>query len=212
MGAANDLPARALAGEPAVATRMTRRVLSVGIDTPCHDIAALLSGSRISAVPVLDDHGRLVGVVSELDLVQAGLRTPDELGELAARDVMTGPPVTVRPDAPLSLAARRLSRAGIRRLFVVEDGRPVGVLSRRDVLSGFVRDDEDVRDQVERAVRAALPGPGTVVRVEVRDGIVVLVGRVAWRSSLSRVERLVHAIPGVVEVRTRIGYVWDDTR
>jgi CBS domain-containing protein len=211
MSAASDVPARTTTGEPSVATRMTRRVLSVGVDTPCHDIAALLSGNRISAVPVLDDHGRLIGVVSELDLVQAGVRTPEEMGELAARDVMTGPPVTVPPDAPLSVAARRLSRAGIRRLFVVENGRPVGVLSRRDVLSGFVRDDEDVRDQVERAVRAALPGHGTVLRVEVRDGVVELIGRVQWRSWLSRVERLVRTIPGVVEVRIRIGYVWDDT-
>lgn len=212
MSAASDVPAGIRTGEPAVATRMTRRVLSVGVDTPCQDIAAILAGSRISAVPVLDDHGRLVGVVSELDLVQAGLRTPDELGELAARDVMIGPPVTVRPDAPLSLAARRLGRAGIRRLFVVEDGRLVGVLSRRDVLRGFVRADEDIRDQVERTVRAAFPGHGTVVRVEVRDGVVVLAGRVEWRSSLARVERLVHAIPGVVEVRARLGYRWDDTR
>jgi predicted transcriptional regulator len=190
---------------------MTRRVLSVGIDTPCHDIAAILAGSRISAVPVLDD-GRIVGVVSELDLVQAGLRTPGELGELAARDVMIGPPVTVRPDAPLSVAARRLGRAGIRRVFVVEDGRLVGVLSRRDVLRGFVRDDQDIRDQVERAVRTAFPGHGTAVRVEVRDGVVELVGNVEWRSSLARVERLVRAIPGVVEVRSRLGHLWDDTR
>ena len=67
--------------------------------------------------------------------------------------------------------------------------------------------DEDIRLRVEQA---ALPGHGELVRARVGQGVVLLVGRVVWRSELARIDRVVREIPGVVEVRDRIGYVWDD--
>ena len=73
-----------------------------------------------------------------------------------------------------------------------------------------VRDDEDVRVRVERAVRAALPA-GAVVRASVDGGVVLLVGHVAWRSALAGIDRIASAVPGVVEVRDRINYAWDDS-
>jgi CBS domain-containing protein len=195
---------------PTVATVMTPRPVAVREDTPFHSIAALLSGNRIGAVPVIDDSGAMVGVVSEMDLVRAGLCTNRSFGDLVARELMSAPPAIVGMAESVPGAARRLADAGVRRLFVVENDRLTGVLSRRDLLRSYLRDDEDIRAQVEREVLALLPGDHTVVRASVTDGVVLLVGRVEWRSALVGIDALVCAVPGVVEVRDRIGYQWDD--
>lgn len=198
-----------LTAEPTVAVRMTHRPIAVPADASFHEIAAILSGDRIGAVPVLDEHGLLAGAVTERDLIRAGLRAPQGLTGLTARDLMAGTPVTVSPDLPVSTAVRLLGKPGTHRVFVVEDGRLVGVLSRRDLLRDYARSDDDIRVQIEQVVQDTLPD-GTIVRAAVEDGIVLLVGRVEWRSALADVERLTRAVPGVVEVRNRVRYVWDD--
>jgi CBS domain-containing protein len=195
---------------PTVATVMTRCPVTVSPHTPFHGIAALLSGSRIGAVPVTDDSGALVGVVSEMDLIRAGVRASSSLADLTARDVMNARPATTRAAEPLPAAARQLSSAGVRRLFVVEGGRLVGVLSRRDLLRSYLRADDDIREQVERDVLASLPREHTVVHAGVENGVVLLVGRVQWRSALAGIDTVVRAVPGVVEVRNRLGFQWDD--
>jgi len=199
-----------LVAVPIVSGCMTCEPISVTVDTSFHDIAAALSRNKISAVPVTDEDGRAVGCVSELDLVRPSLREQRDLGDLTARDLMTAPLATVAPDVPVTAAARLLADAGVRRLFVVDDGRVVGVLSRRDLLRGYLRDDPDIGAQVEQTVRAAFPDSHTIVRASVADGVVTLVGCVARASALVGVDRLVRAIPGVVEVRNRIGFQWDD--
>jgi osmotically-inducible protein OsmY len=67
-----------------------------------------------------------------------------------------------------------------------------------------------VRAQVEHDVRALLSGPDELVNVTVRDGVVLLLGRVGWRSELGPLGAAAAAVPGVVEVRNRVGYFWDD--
>lgn len=196
--------------EQTVAAAMTRCPISVPVDAPFHGVAAILSGRRISAVPVVDEAGSPVGVVSEVDLMQAGLHPGRTLADLTAGEVMTSPVVTVAPGEDLTTAARRLADAGVRRLFVVEDGRLVGVLSRSDMLRGYLRDDDEVREQVERAVLELLPGQHTVVRASVRAGVVLLLGRVEYRSALRGVDALVREVPGVVEVRNRMSFLWND--
>jgi len=193
-----------------VASVMTHRPVSVPGDTPFHTFAALLASRRIAAVPVTGRDGRLVGVVSERDLIRAGLRRGGDLGALTARELMTTSLVIVGMDDSVPAAARRLTDAGVRRLYVVEDGRLVGVLSRRDLLHSYLRDDDEIRTEVERDVLASLSGEQVVVRASVADGVVLLVGRVEWRSRLAGIDALVRAVPGVVDVRNRIGYQWDD--
>ena len=73
-----------------------------------------------------------------------------------------------------------------------------------------VRDDDDIRGEVERTVLALLPGDHTVVHASVCRGEVLLVGRVEWRSELAGIDALVRAVPGVVTVHNRNGYQWDD--
>ncbi|WP_143229937.1 BON domain-containing protein [Actinophytocola xanthii] len=70
--------------------------------------------------------------------------------------------------------------------------------------------DEEIRERVERAVAAAAPAEHAVVTASVDRGVVLLVGRVEYHATLPAVERAVRAVPGVVEVRNRIGYLWGD--
>jgi CBS domain-containing protein len=182
---------------------MTRRPVSVPLDASFETLAGLLTHDRISAVPVVDAAGMPVGVVSEADLMGAP-RTA------TARDLMSGPPRTVALDASLSTAARLLTDAGVRRLVVTERGRLAGVLSRRDLLKTYLVDDDTVREWVRHALLAVLPGDRPAPSVSVRDGVVLLLGRVEWRSSKDAVDECVRAVPGVVDVVDRLGYVFDD--
>lgn len=190
----------------AVRDVMTRCPVSVPADAPFPTVAAVLARNLISAVPVVDRHGHPVGVVSEADLIGA---TSERAG-LTARDLMTSPVRTVAEDATLLTASRLLVDSGVRRLFVTEHGRLVGVLSRHDLLKTYLVDDEVIREQVQRALLTVLPDQRSPLSVTVRDGVVLLLGRVEWRSSRAAVDERVRAVPGVVEVLDRLGYVFDD--
>jgi CBS domain-containing protein len=186
-----------------VADVMTRCPVSVRPDTPFRAVAAVLTGRRISAVPVVDDRGAPVGVVSESDLIEPR-------GRLTARELMSSPVTTVGADESLTTAARRLTSAGVRRLFVVVDGRLAGVVARRDLLRNYLCADDVLRARVEEAVAPLAAGRGEFVNVTVEHGIVLLLGRVQWRREVGPVGAAAAEVPGVVEVRNRLGYFWDD--
>jgi CBS domain-containing protein len=182
---------------------MTRCPAAVPLEASFETLVGLLTHERISAVPVVDGAGMPVGVVSEADLMGAP-RTA------TARDLMTGPPRTVAKDASLPTAARLLTDAGIRRLLVTEHGRLAGVLSRRDLLKTYLVDDDVIREWVRHALLTVLPGDRPAPAVSVRDGVVLLLGRVEWRSAKAAVDECVRAVPGVVEVVDRLDCVFDD--
>lgn len=186
-----------------VAGVMTRCPVSVPAGAPFATVAAVLARGRIGAVPVVDRFGQLIGVVSEADLI--GGR---EGAGVTARELMTEAVRTVSADATLPAATRLLAEAGVRRLFVTEHGRLIGVLSRRDLLTTYLREDDEIREDVEHAV-AAVPG-GRPVRVSVRDGVVLLLGRVEWRSTRTTIAERARAVPGVVEVLDRLDYAFKD--
>ncbi|MFD7660237.1 CBS domain-containing protein, partial [Actinosynnema sp. NPDC059797] len=195
------------------------------------DIATTLTEGAFGAVPVVDDEGRPIGVVSEADLLpkeeyrggtedapsvfagrDARRRWRRSQGVTAA-DVMTSPVATTGPDEPASAAAHRLAEAGVRRLFVVDgDGRLVGVLSRRDLLRVFLRSDAELREQITReVVQRTLWLEPTAIEVDVVDGVVTLTGRVERRSEADIAVRVTRATPGVVDVVDRLTPSWDDT-
>ncbi|OXM50402.1 CBS domain-containing protein [Amycolatopsis alba] len=203
---------------------MTSDPIAVAPDACYKQIAALMTTHRISAVPVVDDTGIPIGVVSEADLLArfrgprpallAGRRARDESRKakaLIAGDLMTTPAVTIEAGTSLSAAAARLAEKAVRRLFVVEDGRLVGVVSRRDLLSSFRRTDEDIRGEIERDVLAGAlrvaPGKASVTVV---DGVVTLLGRLDNRGAVERAGSLAREVPGVVTIRNRLDFVWDD--
>jgi CBS domain-containing protein len=131
-------------------------------------------------------------------------RLPDlaKAGAVTAEDLMTAPAVTVRANATLAQAARAMAHAKVKRLPVVDDmGLLEGVVSRGDLLKVFLRDDEDIAEEVRREVVSYLfRAPLSPVRVQVHDGVVTLAGRVRDTSLVPVAARLVRAVEGVVDV------------
>jgi CBS-domain-containing membrane protein len=144
---------------------MTRDVVTVSPSTPFKRVVQLLHDHRISAVPVVDADGCMLGIVSEADLVLKEERRPSEAAPLFGRasrrrlrakgagtlatHCMTAPAVTVAPSASLGAVARLLHRRGIRHLPVVDrDGRLVGIVTRRDLLTVFLRRDEEIHHEI----------------------------------------------------------------
>jgi len=207
---------------------MTSDVVSVAEDTAYRAIVDLLAAHRISAVPVVDQARRVIGVVSEADLlyqvefagagpprriVPARRRSPREKGEgRVARELMTAPAVTATPDSPLSAAARTMADRGVKRLPVVDaEGVLVGIVARADLLRVHLRSDEELRREiVNDLLRRTLWLDPVVVEVTVREGVVTLRGRLDRRTLARLIARLTAAVPGVVTVQDHLTYELDD--
>lgn len=209
---------------------MTHRVATVRPRTPFKQVVQLLRARQVSAAPVVDEQGQLLGMVSEADLAlkqehppaqpprllpHPGLRREQrKAAATTAADLMTTPAITIGPHAPLSVAARLLHGRGVRHLPVVDaDGRLVSIVTRRDLLAVFLRPDEELRREVAHQVLGdTLRLPVEELRVTVREGVVVLEGRVEQHSQAERAARLVGSLDGVVAVDSRLEWEVDDLR
>jgi CBS domain-containing protein len=189
-------------------------------------IVETLAQNHIGAVPVVDEADRVVGIVSESDLMPrtpteqmargAGLagghRWGPDRGEPEARAIMRAPAVTIQARDTLAEASRRMRRAEVHHLPVVDAGeRAVGMLSRGDLLKVFTRSDEEIREAVVQGLLVAhlWMDPSQFV-VTVRNGIVSLQGKLPRRSDVMRFQRLLPTIDGVVGVEGTLDYRWDD--
>ncbi|MFE3323529.1 CBS domain-containing protein [Streptomyces sp. NPDC059176] len=193
---------------------MTRAAIAVGRRATYKEIVALLEQWKVSALPVLEGDGRVIGVVSEADLLpkeehrldeparEAGV--PEDAAKahaVSAEELMSTPAITVHADATLAEAARIMARRAVKRLPVVDGvGVLEGVVSRSDLLKVFLRTDEDIADEVSRCVLAALP-PAAGVGASVDDGVVTLHGVLPDPALVSLLARAVRAVEGVVDVR-----------
>lgn len=191
-----------------VASAMTRDPIAVSPHTPFKHILEVLADRAVSAVPVVSATGIVVGVVSEADLLRSRHHRHRDAGRLTATELMTSPAVTVSSDTTLGRARRVLADSGRRQLFVVDDGRLVGVLARRDVLAVFRRSDKEICAEIEHDV--VEPRLMTSVWVSVDAGIVLLTGRLPWRSDIDAAVALMAEVPGVVDVRDRLVRGADD--
>jgi CBS domain-containing protein len=202
---------------------MTREVCVVRRSTPLKEVARQLVEHGVSALPVLDEEDRLLGVVSEADLV--GRASSDVRGDRwrrpfrrlppsggNAKDLMTTPVITVSAGTAVSRAARLMQARGVKRLVVVDpEGRLVGVVSRADLVRVFLRDDDDIRREVVQDVLVRTLGADPdLVDVRVEDGVVTLNGRLRQRSQVPIAVRLTRAADGVVDVVSHLGYTIDD--
>jgi CBS domain-containing protein len=199
---------------------MTSEVVTVTPQTPLKQVAELLVERGISGLPVVDGDGAVLGVVSEADFLEkesaeeprktafpwvelfAGRHQPAQLQRAGARsagEAMTSPAITIGPDAPLRQAAQTMSYRRVDRLPVVEDGHLVGIITRADLVRVFARSDDELRQQVEYALRAV---DGLTV-LGVRDGVVELAGTVQSEALMTTVRSLVEHIDGVVDVEDR---------
>jgi CBS domain-containing protein len=127
--------------EPSVGELMSIEPVTINADEPAHQAEQLMSERRISGLPVVDRVGRLVGVVSQTDLVRAHAagQTLEAWPGLAVRHLMTTPALTIRMDESLIAAARRMEQRKVHRLVVVApDGEhPMGVISTLDLVGAL---------------------------------------------------------------------------
>lgn len=212
---------------------MQRDVVTAQRDTPFRQIAALLAEHHISGVPVVDGDGKVLGVVSTTDLVRRQPRRKEEAPHrprpvhalrtgrvrqksraLTAGELMTRPAITAAPRQSLAEAARVMARHHCNRLPVIDDeGRLMGIVTRGDLLTVFLRSDDDIRREVidEVLVRTLWLAPHTI-DVSVHGGVVTLSGELPRRSDVPVALRLTSRVDGVVEVTDRLGHQEDDSR
>jgi CBS domain-containing protein len=208
---------------------MTPQVVTVGPATPFKEIVARLAEHKVSAVPVVDDAGLVLGVVSEADLLlkeefpdpdadvplfwtKRRRAEHDKAAGAVARDLMTVAVVSITPDATVAEAARRMHTAQVKRLPVLgEGGRLVGIVSRSDLLKVFNGPDHAIRREIidEVIVGEFMMDPDRFF-IQVHQGVAVLEGRVEQSSLLPLLVSAVRGVEGVVRVEDRLAYDVDD--
>ena len=202
---------------------MSTHVVAVRKNAPFKEMATRLREHRVSAFPVLDEDNKVVGVVSEADLLTkealefsatgrvSGMLHHREQAKAAATtaaDLMTKPPVTVGPDEFVSHAARLMYARKVKRLPVVDDdGRLIGIVSRADVLSVYNRPDSDIRREIiDNVILGMLLCDPSKFTVTVKEGIVTIEGMPETaRVGHDLIEEIRH-VEAVVAVRDRLSY------
>ena len=207
---------------------MTTKVVTVDRITPYQDIDRLLTRHRISGVPVLKMGREVIGVVSETDLLAAEderrrqARMAASIGRrwhlhkqpyvrLTAGTLMTSPAITIGPDTTIPGAARLMNTEHISRLPVVDDdGKLAGIVSRRDLLSVFLRPDADIAHDAHQVLDEIPLADAKAVTAEVRHGVVTLTGTIRpgadhEQDLMPLTVRLIWDIDGVVDVVNRLG-------
>jgi nucleotide-binding universal stress UspA family protein/CBS domain-containing protein len=204
---------------------MTTGVVAVRAGTPYREMVAMFRKHRVSGFPVVDDDGKVIGVVSETDLLAVEAAEPDPgahtaprgwrphrkvltVDEATAGALMTHPAVTVGPGEMVRNAARLMLSLKLQRLPVVDrDGRLAGIISRSDVLSVFRRTDEEIRREITQDVIADgfFTDPARFM-VAVHDGIVTLEGVPGSAVLGASIVDQVRHLEGVVAVRDRFTY------
>jgi CBS-domain-containing membrane protein len=205
---------------------MQPEVITVGLETTFVELVDKLLTHDISGLPVVDGEGRLLGIVTEADLVSKGAygyrrrralglvadylrgRDPQWVRKASGRtagEVMTTAAATAGPDEEVGVAARRMLENRLKRLPVVEDGRLVGILTRHDLLQPYHRSDGAILADLDRLLADPLRVPERhEVRPSVAAGVVTLEGTAMWPSDVVLLEAVVARIPGVVAVENRL--------
>lgn len=198
---------------------MTTPVMAVRQDVSFKEMVALHRRYRVSAFPVVDDDKKLIGIVSEADLLAkealsgegGGMphhREQAKADGLTAVDLMTRLAVTVTPDDTVEQAARLMYHLRVRRLPVVEAGGClVGIISRADVLALYDRPDEQIRAEIVEYVilRRFLTDPA-LLTVTVEDGVVTLHGSPETAAAGRNIVDDIRQVRGVVAVHDELTY------
>lgn len=198
---------------------MSRQVVVAAPETPLKTVAALLTANRISGVPVEDDDGRVLGVVSEADLLrkEQGLSPEvarrfrwlfrhldgevDKLRARTAGQAMTAPALTVTPGEDVTEAARTMLELRVNRLPVVDRrGRLVGIVTRADLVRAFGRGDDEIERDVHDSLRRDLWLDVDRLELAVADGVVTIAGPVDTDLVAATATSWIRRVPGVVDV------------
>jgi CBS domain-containing protein len=208
---------------------MTARVHVASPLAPFKLLVRLIEENRVSAIPIVDQEGMPVGIVSESDLLLKERRLELESSRdlfhshkrrnqrakaagTVASDVMTSPAITVPADTSLGDCARLMQERNVRRLVVIDGrGRIAGIASRSDLLQVFLRSDEELREEIAgKLIPAVLLRSDDSVSVEVSWNIATLSGEVERKSDAEILTRLTKELDGVVGVVDQLSYRWDD--
>jgi CBS domain-containing protein len=202
---------------------MTRNVVTVTTRTPLKEVARQLVRRRVSGMPVVDDDGSVLGVVSEGDILAKQRDRANGRGSLLdhlfevdgaaqkhdardAGDAMTSPAVTIRPDRSVAEAAATMLDRCVNRLPVVDrNGQLVGIVTRADLVRAFVRDDEAIEREIRNDVilRTLWSAPDRF-RLEVEGGEVTIEGEVSDAESAELLAHFIERVPGVLGIRSRV--------
>ncbi len=195
---------------------MTTQVVAVKLGASFKEMAARLRQSRVSAFPVIDDDGKVIGVVSEADMLASRVLSAempyrgetDEAEDPTAGDLMTHPAITVSPGDSVEVAARLMYALQVKRLPVIDrGGRLAGIISRTDVLAVFDRSDEEIRKEVTDDVMCQEFGASPrQFAVTVQAGVVTVEGRPETTGLGHVIVRKIRHVQGVVAVRDRLTY------
>jgi CBS domain-containing protein len=209
---------------------MTSRVHVAGPLAQFKYLVRLVEENRISAIPIVDEQGVPIGIVSESDLLLKARR--HELGSskdllhlqhrrrerakadgTVASEVMSSPAITVPINTRLSDAASLMHEKNVRRLVVVDEhGMIAGIVSRSDLLQVFLRGDDELRDEIAGTlIPALLLSSKDSVGVDVLENVVTLSGKLDRRSDAEMLTRLTRGLDGVVGVVDHLSYTWDDS-
>lgn len=192
---------------------MTRSVISVRTDTPVQRAAALLTEAGITSLPVLDEDDRVVGILSEVDLIRDRMphdprshlrpeahEQPDPATRVGA--VMTETVVCLGENADAADLAALMLENNVRAVPIVDGGHLIGIVSRRDLLRTLIRDDAAIRAEVTQRLDD-YAGEANRWTVAVDEGIVTIAGRFDDSSQQKIVALLARTVPGVVRVHTQ---------
>lgn len=219
---------------------MSRPVVTIEAGASVFDAAETLLSSGISAAPVVDADGRMIGIVSEADLmfrVETGTtpsrswfqRLLDDDATIARNyirshsrrvvDVMTKEVVTATEHADLKEVAALMKRHNIKRVPIVRDGKPIGLVSRSNLLQGLLSrqplgdtaaSDEEIKEKVEREIRRIGPIVGPTTTVVVDNGVVHLWGHVRSAETRDAIRVAAENVSGVRGVEHELGVIQTD--
>ena len=214
---------------------MSRDVISVGPDAPVREVASTMLMRRISGLPVVDAEGRVLGIVSEGDLIRRPEIQTDQprrgwlswfLSDeerardfikshgLKAREVMTQPAICVAPDMPLAEVVRLMERHRIKRLPVIENGKLAGLVTRTDLLRALAThqaaspaglNDQELRERINAILRDEDWAVSAIVNVQVENGVAQLWGTVESASQRQALLIAVRGVHGVRDVQAHLG-------
>ncbi len=209
---------------------MTTDPVTVTPATPVKDLAGLMVRQRVGALPVLTSQGKVVGIVTEADLLRKEELQRDLDGQHSmrltyrarralataenAREIMSTHPATMRAGATVAEAARLMERHQVACLLVTdENGKLLGMVSPRNLLRVFLRPDAEIRAEIISGVLTGYLGTNpALVHVDVTDGVVRLAGEIERKSMLSLVMPMIRDVDGVIDVEGQLSYAIDDTR
>jgi CBS-domain-containing membrane protein len=205
---------------------MTMDVLTTTPETSLKEAARVMVKAGVSGLPVIDDSGSLVGIITEADFLEREADLPqrrllsavvqdrgplveaETVGEVMSRD-----PVVIFPEASVTEAARVMAHHHVKRLPVVGAvGELVGIISRADVVAVFTRPDDVIEDEIrEDIVRRVLLLDADSLGVAVSDGVVSISGVAPTATDARLLEALIRRIDGVVRLDSHVTYGVDDT-